>query len=206
MPTYSPPEERSHRELSRLLDQAVEQPERRDEVTAEITRIFGQKRAILVADLDSFTAATAEHGIVSFLILLHEVQRLARPIIAKHRGLLLKSEADTLFCLFDTAADALEAAVEIRGSLQVGPLRVPGRDHVTIAVGVGFGAILNVGDVDALGNEVNFAYKLGEEVGLGGEILLTRAARAEITAPGFGFEERHTVVSRVPLPYFAFTG
>ena len=60
-----------------------------------------------VADMDSFTATTARYGIVPFLMLIHQVEQLARPALERHRGQLLKSEADTLFCLFDTAEDAL---------------------------------------------------------------------------------------------------
>lgn len=202
------PSERSRDRFHHLVNLAAAQPEKRDAVTREIEALFGQVRAILVADLDSFTAATAEHGIVSFMILLRQVQELVLPILARRGGRLLKSEADTFFCLFDDAQSAVCAAVEIQCTLREGALRLPGGDQVTVAIGVGYGSILNIADEDAMGCEVNFAYKLGEDLGRAGEILLTDAARAplrldELPAPQAQLQERCTTVSGVRLVYHA---
>ena len=57
-------------ELARLLDRAVDEPERREEVVREIEATFSRDQAVLVADMDSFTATTARHGIVTFLMLI----------------------------------------------------------------------------------------------------------------------------------------
>ena len=185
-----------------LLEQAVEQPERRAEIIREIEGVFNQEKAVLVADLDSFTATTAEHGILAFLVLLVQVQRLTRPVLEKHGGLLLKSEADTLFCLFDEVNDAISAGCEIRSCLRGTGLHTANGSPVTIAMGIGYGTMLNLGNEDALGAEVNFAYKLGEDVGRGGDILLTQAAHARVRSPDCCFEERTARVSGMSLPYF----
>jgi class 3 adenylate cyclase len=186
-----------------LLEQAVEQPERRAEIIREIEGVFNQEKAVLVADLDSFTATTAEHGILTFLVLLVQVHRLTRPILERHGGLLLKSEADTLFCLFDQVDDAIRAGCEIRACLRSTGLQTANGSPVTIAMGIGYGTMLNLGNEDALGAEVNFAYKLGEDVGRGGDILLTWAAHAQARDPEHRFEERAATVSGMRLPYFA---
>ncbi len=196
--------ERGSREHFRaLLEQAVAQPSRRAEIIREIEATFNQEKAVLVADLDSFTATTAEHGILSFLILLVQVQRLTRPVLEQHGGLLLKSEADTLFCLFDEVDDAIRAGCEIRACLRSTGLHTANGSPLTIAMGIGYGTMLNLGNEDALGAEVNFAYKLGEDVGRGGDLLLTRAARARVEDPAYEFEERAATVSGMRLPYYA---
>lgn len=196
----------SRRRFVELLNQALEEPLRREEIVREIERDFTQERAVLVADLDSFTASTVEHGIIAFLILLQQVQRLTQPVLRRHGGLPLKSEADTLFCLFDHVEPALHAAIEIRECLEGAGLQVANSGTpVTVAMGLGYGRILNVGDEDALGAEVNFAYKLGEDIGRGGDILLTAAARERVEDPRYRFDSRSALISGLQLPYHALT-
>lgn len=194
--------DRSHARFESLLEEALRQPEARAAVFHEIEAQFGQERAVLVADVDSFTATTVKHGILAFLLVLHQVQQATRPILARNGGLALKSEADTLFCLFPTVPQALRAAREVRQALAELDLRLCDGSPVTLGIGIGYGALLNLADTDALGAEVNFAYKLGEDVARRGEILLTRAAREQVPEGEHAFEERSAVVSGLTLPYF----
>ena len=53
---------------------------------------------------------------------------------------------------------------------------LPAASEIYIAIGVGYGRILLVGDDDAYGDEMNVACKLGEDLAEQGEILLTAAA------------------------------
>lgn len=160
-------------------------------------------RAVLVADLDSFTASTLEHGITSFLVLLHEVHRMARPVVQDLGGVMLRSQADTLFCLFDTVEQAVTAARAFHARLADPPIHLlPGRP-VTMAIGIGYGPLLNIEDEDALGSEVNLAYKLGEDIGTARETLLTEAALAQLPKEGLRFETRCEQVSGLDLHFFA---
>jgi adenylate cyclase len=195
--------QRSIPRLQELLDIAVQDPSRQAEVVEKVDEEFGQLRAILVADLDSFTASTVEHGITAFLVVLRQVHLLVNPIVRRYGGLELRSQADTLFCLFDTVDDALSAAADIRRKLRETDLHLHGGHPVTIAMGIGYGRLLNIADEDALGSAVNFAYKLGEDVGEGGDILLTEEAWALVRNPEHEFETRETRVSGLSLTYYA---
>lgn len=53
--------------------------------------------------------------------------------------------------------------------------RLP-EEQVLFCVGIGFGRILRIGDVDVFGAEVNAASKLGEDIAKADQILVTRAA------------------------------
>jgi adenylate cyclase len=188
--------------LRGLLDRAVDRPHQREEVAREIEATFGRDQAVLVGDMDSFTATAARHGIVTFLVLIHQVERLLRPVLERHRGRLLKSHADTFFCLFDRVDDAFAAAREMNCLLSEARTHLP-ESRLTLAIGIGYGRILVFGDEDALGSEVNFAYKLGEDIGQAGEILLTQSARDALPGEDANFERREAVVSGLSLPYYA---
>ena len=50
-------------------------------------------------------------------------------------------------------------------------------EKVLLCVGLGFGRILRIGDVDVFGKEVNAASKLGEDTAKADEILVTQSQR-----------------------------
>lgn len=195
--------ERSRERLQELLDQALRSPADREAAIRTIHEEFTQVRAVLVGDLDSFTASTMEHGITSFLVLLHKVHELARPVVRQHEGLMLRSQADTLFCLFGKVEHAAAAARAFHGQLREGLDHQLGGTPVTMAIGIGYGPLLNIADEDALGAEVNLAYKLGEDIGRPGETLLTPAARKELSGSAYRFDERRARLSKLDLSYFA---
>jgi adenylate cyclase len=53
--------------------------------------------------------------------------------------------------------------------------------HIQYCIGIGFGRVLLLSN-DLFGDEVNVAYKLGEDVARSGEILVSEAAHAAIVA------------------------
>lgn len=192
--------------LEELLDEALACPERRQAIVQRIEAEFGQARAVLVADLDSFTASTVEHGIVPFLMLLRQVRQLTEPVFHRHHGRMLHPEADTLFGLFEAVEDALAAAGELHRVIGAHAYPLGGGSPVTLAVGIGWGFMLNVEDQDVMGAEVNFAYKLGEEIGSSGDILLTQAAREQLPLPEAHFEKRVAQLSGLQLTYYSLRG
>lgn len=166
--------------LDALLSRIIDEPERRSEITAEIERDFTQQQAVLVLDMSGFSRTTQVHGVVSFLLMIHQMRLLALPTITARGGTLVKAEADNLYCLFADVGRAVEAAREVMRQLAtVNPLPPAGR-RLYASVGIGYGDILVLGGEDLFGDEVNLASKLGEDVAQGGMILLTEAARARL--------------------------
>ena len=189
--------------LKRLLNQMIEQPERRADITREVDEIFGQDKAVMILDMSGFSRTTHQHGIVPFLLMIHQMQLVACPCVADEGGLLLKAEADNLYCLFDTVTDAVRASQKITRHLNTANRLLPEEHRLYVSIGIGFGRILNIEDHDLFGNEVNLACKLGEDVAKMGDILLTAAAHTQLQDPTINTREEVISISGLELPYFS---
>jgi adenylate cyclase len=196
----------SRSNLERLLGTLNAEPERREEITAEIESIFGQDKAVLVLDMSGFSRTTHQHGIVCFLLMIHQMHLVARPAIEQHGGLLVKADADNLFCLFDDTEAAVKAAVDIVRRLNTVNLLLPEGRRLYAAVGIGFGRILNVDDEDLFGDEVNLASKLGEDIAEKGQVLLTAASSAQLIDADFTTREETLSISGLSLTYHVIEG
>jgi adenylate cyclase len=131
---------------------------------------------------------------------------VVRPAVASNRGTLVKEEADNLFCLFDAVMDAIEASREITERLAVVNLLLPERKRLYVSIGIGFGGILNVENMELFGDELNVASKLGEDVAGMGQILLTQAAaqaaQAQTGGDALNLVEHTISISGLSLQYF----
>lgn len=166
--------------LETYLDALLEAPEDRATLVAEIQASFGETCAVFVSDMSGFTAIARDCGDVEVLVMIRRLQRLALPVVVR-LGRLVKAEADDIFAAFPTVDAAVAAALEIHERLAIVNLIQPTNRQLRIAVGIGYGPILNdprEHTVDIWGHEVNLASRLGEDIGHGGETLLTDAARA----------------------------
>ena len=166
--------------LYALLTQIIDEPARREELCREIERDFTARHAVLVLDMSGFSRTTQLHGVVAFLVMIHQMRLLSAPVIAEHGGTLLKAEADNLYCLFDSVADAVGAAREIIRRLNAANHDLPVGLQLYASIGIGCGEILVLAGEDMFGDEVNLTSKLGEDVAQAGQVLLTEAARAEL--------------------------
>jgi class 3 adenylate cyclase len=197
------PLRRNSREmLDQLLDEMLERPEAEAELTAAIEREFGEIRALLVLDMTGFSRCTQDNGIVCFLLMIREMKRLAVPAIRAAGGLLVKAEADNLYCMFGDVDEAVTAAREILRLLQEANEGDPEHRHLGACIGIGFGPILNVDERDVFGHEVNLACKLGEDVAKAGEILLTASANERALGFGMATERRKASLSRLNFDYY----
>ena len=189
----------SRERLDALLDRMLADPAARQSATEEIERDFAELRAVLVLDMTGFSRTTRRSGIVAFLLMIHQMKSLACPAIEANGGLLVKAEADNLYCLFESVADAVAAARGIKAALENANLSLAAERHLYASVGIGYGRILNVDEEDMFGDEVNFASKLGEDIAGEGEILLTPAAAAEARRAGIATAPAEVTLAGVPL-------
>jgi len=194
--------ENTRERLDELLSQIIDHPERRVEISQEIERDFTQRRAVLVLDMSGFSRTTQVHGVVSFLLMIHQMRLLAVPTIEASGGTLVKAEADNLYCLFDGVDQAVAAAREIIRQLNTVNVLLPATRRLYASIGIGFGDILVLGGHDLFGDEVNLTSKLGEDVAQGGMILLTEAARAKLP-PEVNTTEERASISGLALTYHA---
>ena len=89
-------DDHSHDRLHHLLSRIIEEPELRGEISEQIEREFTKRRAVLVLDMSGFSRTTQVHGVVSFLVMIHQMRLLAVPTIQSFGGTLVKAEADNL--------------------------------------------------------------------------------------------------------------
>lgn len=151
---------------------------------------FGAKRAIAFTDLAGFTRNLEIHGVPNFLEMILEQQRVLFPIAEKHNGRVVKAEADSLIVVFEDTTAAIRASVAMQRATERHNERRPTQAHLLLCVGIGFGDVLEIGDHDIFGLEVNAASKLGEEIAQAGEILVTHAAKeAAGLLAGAGFKQ-----------------
>src|SRR4051794_22139304 len=99
--------------LRHLLSQRNQYPERVDEIDALVRSTFERRVAILVLDMSGFSRLTIEYGIIHYLAMIEQMDVASRPAVAANGGRVIKQEADNLFAVFDTPADAVEGALDI---------------------------------------------------------------------------------------------
>lgn len=198
----SAPLPNSRKALDALLNQMIEHPEQHLEIAADVEARFGQDKATLIIDMSGFTRTTRAHGIVSFLLMIHQMHRMCCPSIAAHGGKLVKTEADNLFCLFDTVTAALAAAQDVVHRLTMVNFVLPEDRHLYASIGIGYGRILNIEDHDLFGDEVNLSCKLSEDIAARNAILLTEQAYAQLTEPSSSLVQQEVSVSGLALVYY----
>jgi len=158
-------------------------------VDQRIWDLFGETWAIMFTDLSGFSRQVEKFGILHFLQIILEHKELLSPIIRKHDGVLIKIEADSLLVIFRRTASAVKCAVEMQQMLKQFNLKRPPETEILLCVGIGYGEMLRVGDLDVWGREVNAASKLGEDTAKAWEILVTKAAvESAGTLDGITFE------------------
>lgn len=169
------------------------------EIDRRVWDLFGETWAIVFTDLSGFSRQVEAFGILHFLQIIHEHKILLDPVIARHDGILIKQEADSLMMIFRRAQSAMDCAIEMQHTLQELNKTRPPETAVLLCVGVGYGPLLRIGDLDVYGNQVNAASKLGEDTAKANEILITRAARDALTrTDGLTFEVLHEKIPGSP--------
>jgi class 3 adenylate cyclase len=163
--------------LWRLIEERTRAGADTHHIDQRIWDLFGEDLAIMFTDLSGFSRSTAKFGIIHFLQIIFEQKRLLLPIVAQHDGILIKTEADSFLIIFRRADEAVRCAVEMQHACQkLNQRRLP-EEQVLLCVGLGYGRILRIGDVDVFGAEVNAASKLGEDTAKTNEILVTESMR-----------------------------
>lgn len=159
--------------LERLIQKRMAPGADKDAVDAQIWDLFGETWAVMFTDLSGFSRRVAEFGVIHFLQIIQESQRVFVPCLDAHSGILLKVEADSMLVIFRKVRRAVECAIAMQHAAQAYNEGRPQEEHLLLCVGLGYGAMLRVGDHDVFGAEVNAASKLGEDTARAWEILVT---------------------------------
>ncbi len=182
-----------------LIDQLAAAPEAdRAAIEARIWREYGATRAVLSLDMSHFSLTVRRSGILAYLALIRRMQALSAPLVAAHRGHVVKYEADNLIAVFASSSDAALAAVAIQAAVGAGDA------GFTVAIGIDQGELVLVEEAELYGDPVNIACKLGEDLARPGEVLVTAAARAGL-GPDFPYALEEQSVSVSGLEFTAWS-
>ncbi len=166
--------------LESLMAARLEPDVDKEIIDRRIWDSFGEKWCVMFTDLSGFSRGTEKFGIIHFMQIIFESERLILPIIEDFDGFLIKSEGDSLLVLFKRPEKALLCCKRIHEVLQEYNKTKCEEEMILFCVGLGYGDILNIGFADVFGAEVNAASKLGEDTAKAWEILVTENVKKEV--------------------------
>jgi adenylate cyclase len=185
-------------ELTRLLQERNEHPERIAEIDQKIRETFAETHAIMVLDMSGFSRLTIKYGIIHFLAMIHRMNAIVSPVVEEYSGRVVKLDADDVFAVFPDVDKALNASVDILKRMDAVNTGLPEELDLYASMGIGYGEVLNLED-DMFGEQMNLASKLGEDLAERGEILLTEAAYKQLQDKSRDFEEIEMSISGLHL-------
>ena len=156
-----------------------ERPDEQTRIRNRIWEQFGACGATFISDMANFSSTSRKLGVCHFLKLIYRARLTIAPIITAHNGTLLKYDADNCYAYFASTDDAIQASLDINAELFLANQSLDLSDHIYLSVGIDYGDLLLVGSEDFYGDPVNTASKLGEDLAVKGEVLVTERAIAE---------------------------
>ncbi len=188
--------------LEKLIEDRLQSGANKELIDQRIWDLFGETWCIMFTDLSGFSRGVAQFGIIHFLQMIHESERLLIPIIDAHDGILLKQEGDSLMVIFRNVNKAILASIEMQRLLKGYNVNKSDVEKILLCIGLGYGRVLKIGDADVFGSEVNAASKLGEDIAGPWEILVTESVKEHAdSAIHLGFAE---ISDKVPGAKAAF--
>ena len=164
---------------------------------------FGAEYAVFVLDMSGFSLLTRKYGIVHYLSMVRRMQMTTEPIVKSYSGFMIKYEADNCFAVFPDPLSAVNAAIAMQHAFRAENLLTSDDLDIHISCGIDYGKILIVGREDCFGDPVNRASKMGEDLAVAGEILVTKEAMQMIPATaGIRAREMNVSISGITIPAY----
>ncbi len=157
----------------------IRDPADQETARAKIWEEYGTEGAVFISDMASFSSTSRKIGVCHFLKMIHRARQIVAPIIADNNGTLLKCDADNCYAFFEDAKHAIQASFEVNAALFESNDRHPIAEQIYLSVGIDYGRVLLIGDMDYYGDPVNTASKLGEDLAIKAETLVTERAIAK---------------------------
>lgn len=152
-----------------------------DAIRQSIWERFGTEGAVFISDMASFSSTSRKLGVCHFLKLILRTRQIVGPIVKRNNGLLLKCDADNCYAFFEKPDDAIHASMEINATLFRSNESFDLEEHIFLSVGIDYGRVLLIDDVEFFGDPVNTASKLGEDLALRADTLVTERAMTRAT-------------------------
>ena len=143
---------------------------------AQIWDKYGTEGTVFISDMASFSSTSRKIGVCHFLKMIHRARQIIAPLIAANNGLLLKCDADNCYAFFESVDDAIQASFDVNSALFAHNEDFGIAEQIYLSVGIDYGRVLLIGDLDFFGDPVNTASKLGEDLAVKAETLVTKRA------------------------------
>ena len=175
----------------------------RQKIETSLWEEFGAEYAVFVLDMSGFSLLTRKYGIVHYLSMVRRMQMTTEPIVKSYGGFMIKYEADNCFAVFPDPLAAVNAAIAMQHAFSSENLLTSEDLDIHISCGIDYGKILIVGHEDCFGDPVNRASKMGEDLAVAGEILVTKEAMDMIPATaGLKAREMNVSISGITIPAY----
>lgn len=145
-------------------------------VRQSIWEEFGSEGAVFISDMASFSSTSRKIGVCHFLKLIHRTRQIIRPIIETNNGTLLKFDADNCYAFFKNTDDAIKASYAVNAAIFASNEEFGLTEQIYLSVGIDYGKLLLIDDIDFFGDPVNTSSKLGEDLAIRAEVLITERA------------------------------
>ena len=167
-----------HDDFTRLVASLSDasDPDEQGRIKKVVWDRFGTHGATFISDMANFSSTSRSLGICHFLKMIYRARKIIAPIIDANNGQVLKCDADNCYAYFADASDAISASFDINAELFSSNQKHEIQEHIYLSVGIDYGELLLVGDEDFFGDPVNTASKLGEDLAVKGETLVTERA------------------------------
>ena len=152
--------------------------------------------------MTGLTRATIERGELYSLFRILNVQKVSGPVFHQFNARQIRAFADDFFVLFDEPPEALLAAFEVHRRIHLfNRSELAGENPAQCCIGIGYGEVYAIGVDQAMGDEMNRASKLGEDIARGAETLITdRAYELLKNLDNFTFQRR--IYEEIPFPFY----
>lgn len=151
-------------------------PDRAEAIRLSIWEKYGVEGTVFISDMASFSSTSRKLGVCHFLKMIHRARRIVAPVIEANNGILLKCDADNCYAYFDKPDDAIKASFEVNAALFGANEQFGIGEQIYLSIGIDYGRVLLIGDIDFFGDPVNTASKLGEDLAVREEVLVTQRA------------------------------
>ncbi|KNC52804.1 uncharacterized protein AMSG_08695 [Thecamonas trahens ATCC 50062] len=140
--------------------------------------------AVVVSDMSGFTRITRAKGIVHFASLIYRMREIIRAAYEAAGAVAFHTEADNTFGVFESAAAALEGALQAKSGLRAYNESVVDPDLAIafsgFGVDVGEDLIRDTGSLRLFGSAAERAFVLAEDTADGGAVLVSGAVAARV--------------------------
>ena len=134
--------------------------------------------AILVADVVGYSRLMERDEAGTMAALAKRRRAVWEPLLAKHRGRVIRTKGDGTLAEFVSAVDAVQCAVDLQRAMKEANTGVPDSRAIVLRIGLNLGDVM-VEDGDLYGDGVNVAARLEAMADPGG-ICLSAAIRQQV--------------------------